>query len=260
MTKKLLAAIFAVVLMAGTVSASIMSGFTAKAHDASVGIYLVTSKGRGQICSGTSIKSPSKDYGLVLTARHCVADLDTNEIYAKKAGHPEEVSFSDDERGPYYTTSIEAISDDEDYALLRVNNSEKIPYVELGDSKKLEVGDSIFSWSFPSDAGKLYAIGRVMSSGGKYPHFPGILAKDYSVWRNAYPADITIAHGSSGSGIFDSEQQKLVGVLVGAFPDGMKIVMPTSGAEALIKKHKTVAQWEKEHPVVAPPDFDFDED
>lgn len=242
-TRKFLGA--ALVALLFFCSACSLTPFRLRAHDASVAIFLSNSVARKQICSGTSIKSPSRDFGLVLTARHCVADLNTNEVYSDSAR--EEISFSDNEAGPYYSTEVYTISDNEDFAVLKVLNGGNLPYVELGDESKLQVGDRVFSWSFPLDTGKEYAIGRTQA-GGRYNHLSSYFG-NAPYWRNTYPVDILIGPGSSGSGIFDPVRNVQVGILVGTWNFGQKIVMPVSGVIQALKNPESLDAWKKGHPI-----------
>jgi S1-C subfamily serine protease len=228
--------------------------FVKTARNASVAIIMSHGGKRQEICSGTSVPSPSKDYGWVLTARHCVADIETNEIYVDAPGVSEEVTFADNEHGPFYTTELESISNDDDYALLKVVNGGAIPNVKLADERKLGIGDDIFSWSYPMDSGKVYTGGHFINS--KFAHFPAYLS-EYTIWKNAYPADILYSHGSSGGGLFDKDQQGLIGVIVGILlPDQMKIIMPASGASYFLQHHVTLDEWRKFHPVAEDEDDD----
>lgn len=253
-SRRLLVLAFAVTLAFSTVGTAVVSSFGMKAHDAEVGIVQVQKDGkRAVICSGTSIETPDKQT-FILTARHCVVDLDTNKIY-----EGEDVTFADNGDGPFYATEIAAISDDEDLALLRVVNPGKLPAVKLGDESKLAPGDPLFVWSFPRGLGKIYTTATFVA-----PKFPisQVWALSYG-WQNAMPWQATISYGSSGSGIFDEAQQALVGVTVGFMPPdfNIKIAMPVSRVKFLLAhmQQNSVEHWRTNH-VPKVPQSDPDDD
>ena len=242
-SRKLLAVAFAVTLAFSTVSTAVVSSFGHKAHDASVSIMRSDANGvRRLYCSGTSIESPDKQ-ARILTARHCVIDENTNAVIID-----ETVTFADNEAGPFYAVTVEAISTDEDLALLRVTNPGKIPAVKLGDENKIKPGDALFLWSDPRGLGKLYTTGSFVAP--KFP-VPQIWAIKYG-WQNAMPLQEQISYGSSGSGIFSDDQQALIAVTVGFIPPdfNIKIAMPVSRVKYLLAHldANSVAQWSKTHP------------
>lgn len=163
-------------------------------------------------CSGTEIAHTKDGDGIFLTARHCVASVETNKITRRM-----QLSFSDNMGGPYYDAVPIAISTSDDLALLLVRNGASIPEVKIKDERRLRGGDPIFNVSYPLGAGKLIFHGEYLAP--RFPMFPGILA-DYPMWQFAMPANITWAHGSSGSGVFSSGQRALIAVCVGTFSEG----------------------------------------
>jgi S1-C subfamily serine protease len=206
-----------------------------------------------QICSGSEIGYDSDGNGLFLTARHCVYDEENGTFM-----HPEVVSFNPTAGGPYYTTELYAISQDEDLALLKVHNAANVPIEVLGDENELKVGDPIENVSYPLDMGKLEFHGTFIAP--VFPHWTRLFA-DYPQWRFSMPVDITIAHGSSGSSIFDSKTGAIIGVLVGTTGEGrLNIAEPISRYWVLVNNldKNSVDAFLKSHPPVSrfqtPPD------
>lgn len=249
LVRKFLGAALAAMLVVSTTCASLGSYEKNRSHDATVALFRMHKGERVFNCSGESIKSPSKDYAWILTAKHCVVDIDTNEINQDADGSPEQVTFADDEASSaFYPATIVAISADEDFALLRID-VKNAPYVELGDETKLRPADKIFDWSYPHGVGKVYTEGKFIAP--KFPHTPVDLVKDYPIWKNAMPADILIGGGSSGSAVLDPKQKKQIGVLVGSYSDGMRIVEPISRAKDMLAHldKNTPDQWRQNNPI-----------
>ncbi len=164
-------------------------------------------------CSGTEIGHTEEGNGVFLTARHCAANPETNKINDQL-----QISFSDNQGGPFYDAVPIAISLTDDVALLLVRNGANIPEVRIRDERRLHNGDLIFNVSFPLGTGKEVFHGEYLRP--NFPAFPAQLLQQYLFWLNAMPINITIAHGSSGSGIFSQKERALVGVAVGTFDEG----------------------------------------
>jgi S1-C subfamily serine protease len=163
-------------------------------------------------CSGVEIGKIDGD-GVFLTARHCAADPETNKINQRLV-----LSFSDNQGGPFYDAVPVAISSTDDVAILLVRNGADIPEIRIRDERSLREADPIFNVSFPLGTGKQVFHGEYMRS--NYPALPQEMLQQYPFWMYAMPINLTIAHGSSGSGIFSQRQQALIGIAVGTFGEG----------------------------------------
>jgi len=164
-------------------------------------------------CSGTEIGHTSTGDGVFLTARHCVADPDTNVVNQSM-----KVSFSDNEGGPFYDAMPIAISLTDDVALMLIRNGAGVPEVRIKDERGLKSGDPIFDVSFPYGTGKQVFYGRFMSSA--FLAMPLEIIEQYPFWIHTMPMDVTIAPGSSGSGIYSAKERALIGIAVGDFHSG----------------------------------------
>lgn len=224
--------------------------FVARAQAATGSIYINLDGQRTFICSGTSIGSNS-EAGLFLTARHCTIDSDYSFLPGLQ------VSFADNEGGPFYDATPCAISVDEDLAVLCIRNGINLPWVKLGDESNLKPADSIFNISYPLDAGKVQFWGAFIAP--RFPHFPRGLERNYQMWINSMPMDLTIAHGSSGSGVFDLKTKTLIGVAVGTFQEGrFNIAMPVSRVWYLLehRSENTPEKFREKHPITPSNPFD----
>ena len=221
------------------VSASPAPSFDDVAHAASGAIFL----GETFHCSGTVIGT--NDNGAIfLTARHCVVNPDTNAINTGMW-----VTFAADESGPFYAATPLLISETDDLAALFLQNGQDLPVVNLTSEYRLKSGDPIFNVSYPLDAGKLTFHGEFIVPA--FPHFPHGVAKASLQWEHTMPVNLTIASGSSGSGVFDPKHKGLIGVVVGSTTEGtLNIVEPESRVVELLSHAKDNAPelWTKNHP------------
>lgn len=198
-------------------------------------------------CSGTEIGSTKDGGGIFLTARHCVADADTNELNENMS-----VSFSENQAGPFYDAEPVAISSTDDLALLYLRNGAGLPSVKVRDNRRLSAGDSIFNVSFPLGTGKQVFHGEYMRGNFAVYTYDGLT--EYAFWRYAMPMNLTIAHGSSGSGIFSRREHALVGVAVGTFEEGsFNIAIPSNRVLYFLNdlKDNTVDKFVQANPIKA---------
>jgi S1-C subfamily serine protease len=201
-------------------------------------------------CSGTEIGHTLDGDGVFLTARHCSADPETNKVDEHM-----QVSFSDNEGGPFYDAVPIAISLTDDVSLLLVRNGGNVPEVPIRDERKLRTGDPIFNVSFPMGSGKLVFHGEYMTS--RFPFVPGVIAGYH--WEQAMPMNLTIAHGSSGSGVYSNRERALIGVAVGTFEEGSyNIAVPADRVLDFLNdlQDNTVDKFKQAFPLQdAPSDF-----
>jgi S1-C subfamily serine protease len=188
--------------------------FEPEAKSASGAIFMNDGPGHHKFfCSGTEIGSTPDGGGIFLTARHCIANPNTNEIRENLS-----VSFSADQGGPFYDAAPIALSLSDDLALLYLRNGAGIPAVKIRDNRRLRGGDPIFNVSFPLGTGKQVFHGEYI--GPRFLSLMDELAADYPQWDYAMPMNLTIAHGSSGSGVFSQKEHAMIGVAVGTFEEG----------------------------------------
>ncbi|HXQ34840.1 MAG TPA: trypsin-like peptidase domain-containing protein, partial [Anaerolineales bacterium] len=114
----------------------------------------------------------------------------------------------------------------DDLALLYLKNGYDIPIVQIRDERRLRQGDPIFNVSFPLDAGKQVFHGEYINS--RFPHLSKVITQEYTQWTESMPMNMTIGHGSSGSGVYSARYRGLVGVAVGTFGEGsFNIAIPS---------------------------------
>ncbi len=176
-------------------------------------------------CSGTAIQYKGEEY--FLTARHCVwNEPDQEEGVPAGLGGPFQVSFSDNEAGPFYDAIPVRISSQEDIAVLRLINGSG-PAIRLGNEKLSQAGNTLTNYSYAMDLGKLPVTLRFVAP--VTAHSGKDLLQSYPKWNTIMPVDGMAAPGSSGSGLFDPRQQAVVGVLVGVERSGhLALAVPVS--------------------------------
>lgn len=195
-------------------------------------------------CSGTEIGHTPEGDGVFLTARHCVANPDTNEINKDIV-----VSFSPNEGGPFYDAAPIAASLTDDIALLLIRDGADVPEIRIRDERHLKNGDPIFNVSFPLGTGKQIFHGEFMRA--NFQALPAEI-EQYPQWLYSMPMNMTIAHGSSGSGVFSNKDQALIGVAVGTFDEGSyNIAIPASRVIYFLNhlQDNTMAKFVEANPV-----------
>lgn len=251
--KKVIALLLAAVLIFGGYRRDVFSRFRSfePAARSATGAIFISGKhsDRRFSCSGTEIGKTLDGGGVFLTARHCVANPDTNKINEKIV-----VSFSANQSGPFYDATPIALSLSDDLALLYLNDGADIPSVPIKDERWLTSGDTIFNVSFPIGTGKVLFHGEYLAP--RFPAVPTEIIEKYSQWTYAMPMNLTIAPGSSGSGIFSQSQKALIGVAVGTSGQGSyNIAIPSDRVLAFMDdlKDNTVEKFKYAFPEKEPP-------
>jgi hypothetical protein len=236
--------------------------FAVRSRAASGAIFLIQEDGKRRfICSGTTIGHAKNGDALFLTARHCVwqdaSDDEENGPSPAKLLGLEEISFSDNEAGPYYTAVPYKISKTDDVAILELRNGTGLPTVALGDENRLRAGDTLTNYTFALDLGKIDILLKAVVPA--FTHFPVELLKNYPMWAHSMPVDGLVAPGSSGSGLFDPRQRALVGIVVGGGPrlSTLAITIPVSRVWNLLGDPNNVQDLSVPKPLTKIPDDVF---
>lgn len=209
--------------------------FAAQAKAASGAIFLNEKGKRRFICSGTLFAYTPDGDGLFATARHCIwNDADPEEDTEAGLMGNEEVSFSDNEAGPYFIAAPYKISNTDDVAILLLKNAAGLPAVRFGTEANLSSGNPLLNFGFGFDLGKTpLPMQAVLPA---FAHYDIGIIKVHPEWAHTMPVLGSALPGASGSGLFDSRQQALVGLMVGATPAGgvLSIAEPISRVWALL--------------------------
>jgi len=118
--------------------------------------------------------------GLVLTNHHVIA-------HSKKL----KVRFDD---GTYVNAVLLGSDPDLDVALLQLPQNRVWPYVELGDSQHLRVGDWVVAVGNSLGLGPTVTTGIISAKGR---------ASEFSLWQEFLQTDAAINPGNSGGPLFD---------------------------------------------------------
>lgn len=230
--------------------------FAQQAKDASGAMYFIEDGKQEFGCSGTLIGFDDHGNGLFLTARHCVWS-DGEEDGGEGAGlihKPITVSFSDNEIGPFYAAVPIKVSSIDDVALLAVFNVEpNHAYVKIGSEFAATTDDKIMNYSFALSAGKTGL--PVFFIENSFGHMPLGIHEEMPKWDHAMFIGVPAAPGSSGSGIIDLTQKRLIGVVVGHTPYGsISVAIPVSRVWNFLADPKsedlTVVQHHERPPVI----------
>lgn len=160
----------------------------------------------GSLGSG-SVISPA---GYVLTNFHVVGDLESRKVSDWILIRT--VKFVDREPEPAYWGRVVAADANLDLAVVRILETFdqkpvgalNLPFVELGDSNSLTVGDPVFVFGFPGTGGSTltYTSGAVSGFTGENTQGSG---------RQWIKHDAQTGPGNSGGGVFD-DRGLLIGV------------------------------------------------
>ncbi|MBI2341149.1 MAG: trypsin-like peptidase domain-containing protein, partial [Deltaproteobacteria bacterium] len=119
--------------------------------------------------------------GLILTNNHVVADAD--EI---------NVQFSNEKKYPAKIVGTDAKTD---IAVIKVSADKDLPYVQLGDSDKLEIGDWVVAVGNPFGLDHTVTAGIVSAKGRNIQAGP---------YDNFIQIDASINPGNSGGPLFNT--------------------------------------------------------
>ena len=172
-------------------------------------------KGNG---SGVAYKSTSDGATYILTNNHVVEDADRLTVR--------------DSTGKSYPAELVGRDPETDIAVVKVDA--KIPVIDLGDSAKLLVGQTVVAIGSPFGLEHTVTSGVVSALGRSLP--------DFSNTGNAYPlvdviqTDAAINPGNSGGALVDSRGQ-LVGINTAIYSDtgasgGIGFAVPVNTAVA----------------------------
>lgn len=160
----------------------------------------------GSLGSG-SVISPA---GYILTNYHVVGNTESRKVSDWILVRT--VKFVDREPEPTYWGKVVAADPNLDLAVVRILETFdqkpvgglNLPFVELGDSNALTVGDPVFVFGFPGTGG-----GTLTYSGGSVSGFTG--ENTQGSGRQWIKHDAQTGPGNSGGGVFD-EKGLLIGV------------------------------------------------
>jgi serine protease Do len=150
--------------------------------------------------------------GLILTNNHVVADAD--EI---------NVQFSNEKK---YPAKIIGTDEKTDIAVIKVSADKNLPYVQLGDSDKLEIGDWVVAVGNPFGLDHTVTAGIVGAKGRD------IHAGSYD---NFIQTDASINPGNSGGPLFNTSGE-VVGINTAVFAagQGLGFAIPINMAKKLV--------------------------
>ena len=185
-------------------------------------VFVVAPVGNPDFPKETSTGSGSliSDGGYVLTNFHVLGDLGTGELYNRAGWALIGLNWNNPADTPdtYYRAEVSRSDTDLDLALLRIvalENGDPLPdglvfpYLPVGDSDALKIGDPIAVIGFPGLGGDTPTLTRGTVSGF-------LLDEDNNLDRGWIKTDAEINPGNSG-GMAINAQGELIGVPTQAF-------------------------------------------
>lgn len=150
--------------------------------------------------------------GLILTNNHVVADAD--EI---------NVQFSNEKK---YPAKVIGVDEKTDVAVIKIKADKQLPYVQLGDSEKLEIGDWVVAVGNPFGLDHTVTAGIVSAMGRNIQAGP---------YDNFIQTDASINPGNSGGPLFNLAGD-VVGINTAIFAagQGLGFAIPINMAKKLI--------------------------
>lgn len=169
----------------------------------------IASSSNGSVLSGSGTIISGD--GLVITNRHVVSS--NSKLYSRQ-----QIWFSASaDRVPFVSVIAELIAEDAQYdlALLRITRTSngipipqdkiKLPFIELGDSNRIQVGDKVLIAGFPGISGSTFTLSQGIMQGWIGEN------RQTDEGKNWIKTDAEINPGNSGGGAYNSQGQ-LIGI------------------------------------------------
>jgi S1-C subfamily serine protease len=148
-------------------------------------------------------------------------------------GRPERISVTLADRSTY-DAQVLYTDQGNDLALMRVNPKKKLPFLRLGDSDNLQVGQKVLAIGNPFGLSGTLTTGIISSLNRSLQTGDGAL-------EDMIQTDAAINRGNSGGPLLDS-QGSVIGVntaIVGEANIGIGFAMPVSRAKAMLEDYQS---------------------
>ena len=157
--------------------------------------------------------------GLILTNFHVVAGA--RDI---------QVTVDDGRRRQSLPASVLGVDEDTDLALLKVDAGRRLPFLPLGDSDKVQVGDWVVAEGTPFGLSQSVSFGVV-----SYLRRSDVAPEGHSGFRDYLQTDAAINPGSSGGPVLNL-RGRVVGIAdaVNTAGQGIGFAVPVNMAKAVI--------------------------
>ena len=189
------------------------------------------SGGMRMTCTATAYEKTAKGYRFV-SASHCVSGATDAEQKQEKFFLTSD-GLSEKNFIPAKLIQAGDKNLGDDFSIYEVETDQKFNVIPLGDSSKLEAGDTMIDVAAPMGLGKQLFVGYVSLPKLDRPPVDAGLVK----WTDLMLIQIGGGPGSSGSAIVSVDQQAIVGFLVGTSQmDIGKLCVPVSKFKAFLAK------------------------
>ena len=202
---RVLGAVFALVLVASSLSAAIKppKGYYRKAYDATFLLYGSSKSDQVEnkaTCSATAFRKVQGGY-LLLSAGHCTKEGTPDEFPADLT-----YSVSSDVGTPIYPVRLITFAFDQtknlDFSVFFFPTTLKFPVIELGDERTERIGAATYNFNFSKGVVKMFAKGVVVSS---------LVPQDEP--KNLFLVGQFAASGASGSAVISEKTHKIIGIV-----------------------------------------------
>jgi len=147
--------------------------------------------------------------GYILTNNHVIEGADKVWVYLTKSEDP-------------YEAKVIGTAPELDLAVIKITGDEPLPYLELGNSDLVEVGDWVIAIGNPYGLDHTVTVG-VVSAKGRPLNIEGTL------YRNLLQTDAAINPGNSGGPMLNLQGQVIgINTAVNAQAQGIGFAIPTS--------------------------------
>ena len=154
--------------------------------------------------------------GYILTNDHVVDDAD--EITVQLAG------------GKTYSAIVKGIDQKLDLALLKIDSSETLPTVKLGNSEQLEIGEWVMAIGNPFGLEQTVTVGIVSAKGRVIGAGP---------YDNFIQTDASINPGNSGGPLFNTRGEVVgINTAIVAGGQGIGFAIPINAAKNILPQLK----------------------
>ena len=162
----------------------------------------------------------------------------TNFHVIRGSAELEVTPLSDDDKGHSYKATVLATDPGNDLALIQIRPESPMPFLKLGDSDSVQVGQKVLAIGNPFGLEGTLTTGVVSSTGRSIQDRNGVL-------KDLIQTDAAINPGNSGGPLLDSSGN-VIGVNTAIYGPsgniGIGFAMPISRAKALLRFVKGGAQ------------------
>ena len=164
--------------------------------------------------------------GYILTNAHVVSDAQSLEVTLNAAKKP-------------LPAKLIGIDRDLDVAVIKVELSQKLPYLVLGDSERTRIGDFVIAIGNPYGLDHTVTQG-IISAKGRPLNASDNLGRDLQFYENMIQTDAAINPGNSGGPLLNLKGEVIgINTLVNAEGQGLGFAIPINSVKEILNELMT---------------------